>query len=206
MNLAIARTSTVGLLLALPSGVLTGASAAEPPADGIYLPTAATQSETDEYTRYELLAPDSGKFRITYEVTATTAGAEDVLQPHPKGQRRERRGRARRDDRQAAALRGRQRRRGTQGSLDARRRPRHRLHQGDARSPRAGERPGDASSSSRLTRTGRATTSTARRSCSTGRSAYAATRSCCPLATKSSASPCLRRSSPKRTAASASAS
>ena len=41
---------------------------------------------------------------------------EDVLQPHSKGQRRERRGRARRDDRQAAALRGRQRRRRAQGS------------------------------------------------------------------------------------------
>jgi hypothetical protein len=29
----------------------------------------------DAYTRYELLAPGSGKFPIPYEVTATTAGA-----------------------------------------------------------------------------------------------------------------------------------
>ena len=85
VNLALARISTVGLLLTLTSGVLTGASAAKPPEDGIYLPAAATQSETDEYTRYELLAPDSGKFRITYEVTATTAGARTFYNPIRKG-------------------------------------------------------------------------------------------------------------------------
>jgi hypothetical protein len=33
------------------------------------------QTEADEYTRYELLAPGSAKFRISYEVTATTPGA-----------------------------------------------------------------------------------------------------------------------------------
>ncbi|MDP9415768.1 MAG: hypothetical protein M3Q08_17140, partial [Pseudomonadota bacterium] len=33
------------------------------------------QTEADGYTRYELLAPGSGKFRILYEVTATTPGA-----------------------------------------------------------------------------------------------------------------------------------
>ena len=33
------------------------------------------QTEADAYTRYELLAPGSAKFRIIYEVTATTAGA-----------------------------------------------------------------------------------------------------------------------------------
>lgn len=35
----------------------------------------ARQTQSDDYTRYELLAPGSGKFRILYEVTATTAGA-----------------------------------------------------------------------------------------------------------------------------------
>src|SRR5690242_11442483 len=35
----------------------------------------ATQTQADDYTRYELLAPGSGKFRILYDVTATTAGA-----------------------------------------------------------------------------------------------------------------------------------
>ena len=59
---------------------------AEPPSDGIYLPAAtAAQSETDAYTRYELLAPESGKFRITYEVTATTAGARTFYNPIRKG-------------------------------------------------------------------------------------------------------------------------
>ncbi len=142
VNLALARTSTVGFLLALTCGVFTGASAAEPPADGIYLPTATVQSETDEYTRYELLAPGSGKFRITYEVTATTAGATTFYNPIRKGS-------AASDEAvldamtgQPLRLRGRQRRRRTQGSADARRRCRHRLHQGDARSPRADEWPG----------------------------------------------------------------
>ena len=39
------------------------------------------QTEADAYTRYELLAPGSGKFRITYEVTATTAGATEYFNP-----------------------------------------------------------------------------------------------------------------------------
>jgi len=85
MNIATARASTVALLLMLPSGVLAGASVAGPPADGIYLPAATSQSETDEYTRYELLAPDSAKFKITYEVTATTAGARTFYNPIRKG-------------------------------------------------------------------------------------------------------------------------
>ena len=33
------------------------------------------QTQADDYTRYELLAPGTAKFRILYEVTATTAGA-----------------------------------------------------------------------------------------------------------------------------------
>ena len=36
---------------------------------------APRQTDADHYTRYELLAPGSAKFRILYEVTATTAGA-----------------------------------------------------------------------------------------------------------------------------------
>ena len=39
-------------------------------------PSAARQSESDEYTRYELLAPGSARFRIVYEVSATTPGAQ----------------------------------------------------------------------------------------------------------------------------------
>ncbi|MGC1620952.1 MAG: hypothetical protein WA765_20855 [Candidatus Acidiferrum sp.] len=47
--------------------------------------TAAKQMETDEYTRYELLAPDTASFRIHYEVTATTPGAEFFYNPIRKG-------------------------------------------------------------------------------------------------------------------------
>ena len=43
------------------------------------------QTESDAYTRYELLAPGSGKFRIIYEVTATTPGARYYFNPIRKG-------------------------------------------------------------------------------------------------------------------------
>ena len=45
----------------------------------------APQTESDAYTRYELLAPGSAKFRIIYEVTATTAGATYYFNPIRKG-------------------------------------------------------------------------------------------------------------------------
>ncbi|MBS0420693.1 MAG: hypothetical protein JSR66_23490 [Proteobacteria bacterium] len=44
-----------------------------------------TQTEADEYTRYELLAPDTSSFKIYYEVTATTAGARYFYNPIRKG-------------------------------------------------------------------------------------------------------------------------
>ncbi len=44
-------------------------------------PTPARQTEADAYTRYELLAPGSAKFRIIYDVTATTAGATHYFNP-----------------------------------------------------------------------------------------------------------------------------
>lgn len=43
------------------------------------------QTQADDYTRYELLAPGSGRFRILYEVTATTAGAMQFFNPIRKG-------------------------------------------------------------------------------------------------------------------------
>ena len=43
------------------------------------------QTEADAYTRYELLAPGSAKFRIVYEVTATTPGARYYFNPIRKG-------------------------------------------------------------------------------------------------------------------------
>jgi hypothetical protein len=43
------------------------------------------QTETDEYTRYELLSPESSSFVIHYEVTATTAGAMYFFNPIRRG-------------------------------------------------------------------------------------------------------------------------
>jgi hypothetical protein len=48
-------------------------------------PIAAKQTETDEYTRYELLAPETASFKISYEVTATTSGAKFFYNPIRKG-------------------------------------------------------------------------------------------------------------------------
>ena len=47
--------------------------------------TAAKQTEADEYTRYELLAPESASFKILYEVSATTPGAKVFYNPIRKG-------------------------------------------------------------------------------------------------------------------------
>jgi hypothetical protein len=44
-------------------------------------PLGAQQTESDAYTRYELLAPGSHKFRIVYEVTASTPGATAYYNP-----------------------------------------------------------------------------------------------------------------------------
>ena len=43
------------------------------------------QTSAGEYTRYELLAPGSGQFRILYEVWATTPGAKYFFNPIRKG-------------------------------------------------------------------------------------------------------------------------
>ena len=68
------RPACLALILAAgPFGVL----AAQPPAP--------PQTSAGEYTRYELLAPGSGKFRILYEVWATTAGARYYLNPIRRG-------------------------------------------------------------------------------------------------------------------------
>jgi hypothetical protein len=46
---------------------------------------ARAQAESDAYTRYELLAPGSAKFRIIYEVTAGAPGATYYFNPIRKG-------------------------------------------------------------------------------------------------------------------------
>ncbi|MDQ2664438.1 MAG: hypothetical protein M3Z05_00330 [Gemmatimonadota bacterium] len=63
------------LLASMAVGVSVSLPAQAPP----------RQTESDAYTRYELLAPGSANFRITYEVTATTAGATYYFNPIRKG-------------------------------------------------------------------------------------------------------------------------
>ncbi len=54
--------------------------------DAVYYAAPSTlQTEADEYTRYELLDPETASFKIHYEVTATTAGARFFYNPIRKG-------------------------------------------------------------------------------------------------------------------------
>ena len=48
-------------------------------------PAGAQNRSEDEYTRYELLAPASGAFKIVYDVTAVTPGATHYFNPIRKG-------------------------------------------------------------------------------------------------------------------------
>src|SRR3954469_10741548 len=48
-------------------------------------PALAQNAEADAYTRYELLAPGSAKFKIIYEVTAVSSGATYYFNPIRKG-------------------------------------------------------------------------------------------------------------------------
>ncbi|MCA1582583.1 MAG: hypothetical protein LC796_14570 [Acidobacteria bacterium] len=65
------------LLLSLALLLLAGPApeAARPPA----------QMQADEYTRYELLGPETSQFRVVYDVTATSAGATHYFNPIRKG-------------------------------------------------------------------------------------------------------------------------
>ncbi len=47
--------------------------------------TPPRQTQEDDYTRYELLGPDTAQFRILYEVTATTPGARFFFNAIRKG-------------------------------------------------------------------------------------------------------------------------
>ena len=73
----------LGLCVALWICVIGHAQAVK---DGVVLPSASgAQTETDEYTRYELLAPETASFKIYYELTATTAGAKYLYNPIRRG-------------------------------------------------------------------------------------------------------------------------
>jgi hypothetical protein len=73
----LALRLTVAALACLTSTVL---AQGPPPMAGV-----PAQTESDAYTRYELLAPGSAKFRIIYEVTATTPGAIAYFNPIRQG-------------------------------------------------------------------------------------------------------------------------
>src|SRR6266481_8996492 len=67
--------------------ILLFCGAALPAQQPVTLPAslANQQTETDEYTRYELLAPETFSFKIHYEVTATTPGAKVYFNPIRRG-------------------------------------------------------------------------------------------------------------------------
>ena len=78
-------TAIVLAMLGLSSGPSLRAQSPSPSTAPPATSKATKQTETDEYTRYELLAADSASFRIYYEVTATTAGARFFYNPIRKG-------------------------------------------------------------------------------------------------------------------------
>lgn len=65
--------------LTLAAGMALGQAPSARPA------SPARQTQADEYTRYELLLPETAQFRILYEVTATTPGALYYFNPIRKG-------------------------------------------------------------------------------------------------------------------------
>ena len=79
------RLWTHALCLALVTASASLAQSPPPGRDGLYFPQPVAQTEADEYTRYELLAPETASFRISYEVTATTPGAKFFYNPIRKG-------------------------------------------------------------------------------------------------------------------------
>jgi hypothetical protein len=81
--------SSLPLLLAAASAAVSAPPSSS--TDATRVETSAVRQglaetvEADDYTRYELLAPDSAQFRILYEVTATSAGATAYFNPIRKG-------------------------------------------------------------------------------------------------------------------------
>jgi hypothetical protein len=83
--MAIKDTICSGVLLCIALSICS-TGRAQVTKDAVVLPSATgAQTETDEYTRYELLAPETASFKIYYEVTATTAGAKFFYNPIRKG-------------------------------------------------------------------------------------------------------------------------
>jgi hypothetical protein len=83
----ISVSKSFSFLIAMIAVLLCGAflNAQAPTSTDAPAAPASLQKETDEYTRYELLAPDTASFKISYEATATTAGAKVFYNPIRKG-------------------------------------------------------------------------------------------------------------------------
>ena len=61
-------------------------------AAAIWLPSSSriaaqpqAQTVTDEYARYDLQTPETGSFKVSYDVSLTTPGARTLVDPIPKG-------------------------------------------------------------------------------------------------------------------------
>ncbi len=75
------RLTGLAVILALGGAALAPAARAQGAAPAARL----GPQESDGYTRYELLAPGSGKFRIIYNITAARPGAKAFFNPIRKG-------------------------------------------------------------------------------------------------------------------------
>jgi hypothetical protein len=75
MRKTLALSATVLVMLLGSSAV----RAQQTPTSPARSTPATRQAESDEYTRYELLAPEANTFKILYEVTANTPGATHYL-------------------------------------------------------------------------------------------------------------------------------
>jgi hypothetical protein len=85
------RTPSTLLILLAPLALLAPIAACAPAPRPVTAPPAAAaraegpERESDEYSRYELLAPESAQFHILFEVTAITPGATVYFNPIRKG-------------------------------------------------------------------------------------------------------------------------
>jgi hypothetical protein len=76
----MARKLSVATLLLLATSAISEGQASTGPTSA-----AGERLEADEYTRYELLAPETAQFHILYEVTAIQPGATVFFNPIRKG-------------------------------------------------------------------------------------------------------------------------
>jgi len=81
LSVPVRAAAVLGVLVCLQAG----AQEAAPAPEAVYFGSAVTQTQADEYTRYELLPPETASFKIHYEVSATTAGARFFYNPIRKG-------------------------------------------------------------------------------------------------------------------------